>query len=185
MKLENYERTLDKTFDTFNTAYSFARKIGYIFMSLFFMVLGGGLLVWGISTYSDRVSSLESYQKTTGTVVEMREVPETENSGVTYAPVIKFSDEKGREFRHSSSHSSDPPAYKIGERVELFYDKGDPESAFINSFWGKWWGTIILFTCPAVLFPVGFWMLFSAFRRKNSPAANDHHGNGSSYVSIA
>jgi len=74
--LDKYERGFDKALNAANTIHSVGRKIGYIFMGLFFFLIGGGLLIWGIFNYTDRVKELDTYVKTTGTVVELREVPQ-------------------------------------------------------------------------------------------------------------
>lgn len=183
--LDKYERGFDKALNAANTVHNIGRKVAYIFMGLFFFLIGGALLVWGIFNYTDRVKELDTYVKTTGTVVELREVPPTDNSGVTYKPVYIFKDANGKEFRHESNHSSDPPAFKVGEKLEVFYDKNYPNKAFENSFLSKWGGSITLFSVPLVLFPVGLWMLISAFRR-NKPSRQKNHSakTGGSYVSI-
>jgi hypothetical protein len=183
-KWEKYDRGFDKAINAANTVYGAGRKIMYVFMGLFFFLLGGSLLVWGIFDYTGRVKELDSYEKTTGTVVELREVPETDNSSITYKPVYVFKDAGGKEYRHESNHSSDPPAYKVGEKIEVFYDKNDPGKAFENSFLSKWGGSIILFTVPVVLFPVGLWMLISPFRRRKVPAVQNHAPNESTYVNF-
>lgn len=187
MNTDKYEKTMDTAFNTVNTVYSAGRRIGYVFMGLFFLTVGGGLLVWGIFNYNDRLEELNTFEKTFGTVVDFREVPETDNSGITYAPIITFKDAEGREIRYESNHSSDPPAYDIGEKVGLFYNKKDPQDAFLDSFWGKWWGTITLAACVIVLTPLGLWMIFMGFRRNKKTAYSHDPGNssqGTSYVNF-
>lgn len=182
--LDKYEAGLDKAFNAADKVYSVGRKIAYIFMGLFFFFIGGALLIWGIFNYTDRVKELDTYVKTTGTVVSLREVPPTDNSGVTYAPTYVYKDASGREFKHESNHSSDPPEYKVGEKIEVFYDKDNPNEAFENSFLSKWGGSITLFIVPLVLFPVGLWMLISAFKR-NKPSKQQNYSSGQgSTVSI-
>jgi hypothetical protein len=185
--LDKYESGLDKTLNAADKVYSVGRKIGYIFMGLFFFLIGGALTVWGILNYNSRLAELETFEKTTGTVVRMREVPPTDNSGVTYAPVINFTDANGKKYEYESKNSSDPPAYTVGEKVQMRYDKKDPDDAFIDTFWGKWSGTIIIFSFPPVLLVLGIWMLISAFK-KNKPKQpvnqKNYAQNSSSYVSI-
>lgn len=182
--LDKYERGFDKALNAANTVHSIGRKVIYIFMGLFFFLIGGALLVWGIFNYTDRVKELNTYEKTTGTVVSLREVPATDNSGVTYTPTYVYKDAGGREFRHESNHSSDPPEYKVGEKLEVFYDKDNPNEAFENSFLAKWGGSITLFIVPLVLFPVGLWMLITAFRRSKPSKQQNYSSGQSSSVSI-
>ena len=162
----NIEKNTEFAFNAINTAYSTGRRIIYILMGLFFTVLGAALLIWVINNISDRIKALDNFEKTTGTVIEMREVPETEQAGVTYAPVVKFEDKNGKTYIHSSNVSSDPPKYKTGDKVEILFDKNNPDDAFINSFLAKWSGTIMLLILPLILLPAGLWMIFAATRRK-------------------
>jgi hypothetical protein len=188
--LDKYEAGFDKAFNAADKVYSAGRKIGYIFMGFFFLFIGAGMTVWGIFNYSDRLDEMNSFEKTIGTVVKMREVPPTDNSGETYAPVIEYTDAGGRKFVYESKNSSDPPAYVVGEKVNIRYDKSDPEDVFIDTFWGKWSGTLTIFVFPLVIFPLGMWMLFSAFSRKKSYSGHgsgqgsSQNRSGSSYVSI-
>lgn len=185
---DKYDKGIDKALNTVNKAASIGRKIGYIFMGLFFMFVGGGLLLWGIFNYQSRIDELNSFEQINGTVIKMREVESNDNSGVTYAPVIEYN-VNGKKYVHESGHSSDPPAYKVGEKVAIRYNAKDPDDVFIDTFWGKWWGTITLAICAIVFFPVGLWMLISAFRRpkesKYTSGQNYQGGpGGNSYVSI-
>ena len=115
----------------------------------------------------------------------MREVPSNENSGVTWAPVIKFTDRAGKEHTFESTVSSDPPAYKIGEKIEVLYPEGKPEDVFINSFTEKWLTPIMLFFAGIVMLPFSVWMMFKAFRRDKPSSTNQNAGGSSqTYVSI-
>lgn len=189
--LEKYEAGFDKTMNAAGKVYSLGRKIAYIFMGLFFFLIGGSLTVWGIFNYSDRIKEMDLFEKTEGTVIRMREVPPTDNSGVTFAPVIEYSDAKGGKFVYESKNSSDPPAYEVGEKVVMRYDKNDPGDAFIDTFWGRWSGTLTILLFPVVIFPLGIWMLISAFRKnksvkpqKNTGGSGSPYSSASSYVNI-
>lgn len=184
MKLENYEKTLDKTIDTVNTVYSLVRRIGYIILSIVFFIAGIALVGWGYMTVKNKLDGT-NFVKAEGTVIRMREVPSNENSGVTWAPVIKFTDRAGKEHTFESTVSSDPPAYKVGEKVEVLYPEGKPEDVFINSFMEKWFTPIMLFFAGIVMLPFSVWMMFKAFRR-DKPSSTDQNEGGSSqtYVSI-
>lgn len=185
MNLDNYEKTIDKTFNTVNTVYSAGRRIGYVLMGLFFLLAGIVLLAAGAYLYKTRIDEAATFSKTTGIVIELREVKENAEVGVTYKPILKYKDKNGKEYIYTSANSSDPPAYNIGEKVDMFYNEADPKEAFIDSFYEKWTGTIALFICGVVVFPIGIWLIFSAFRR-NKPSKNISSGSpgGSSYVSI-
>lgn len=186
MNTQNYENAIDKTFNTVNTVYSAGRRIGYVLMGLFFMLISIILFGWGIYSYKDKTENFATYKKTEGTVIRLREVPETENTGITYAPVIKYKDASGKEFTYESKHSSDPPDYEVGEKVPLIHDPADPEEVYVDSFREKWVLTIVLFICGIIVFPISIWMIFTGFRR-NKPSKNNINpgsSSGSSYVSM-
>lgn len=184
--LSKYENAIDKTFDTVNTVYSAGRRIGYVVMGLFFLLASIVLFAAGVYLYKTRINEAATFTKTTGIVTELREVKGNAEVGTTYKPILKYKDKSGKEYIYTSANSSDPPAYDIGEEVEMFYNESNPKEAFINSAWEKWTGTIALFICGVVVFPIGIWMIFSGFRR-NKPAKNTGSAKqkgSSSYVSI-
>jgi hypothetical protein len=78
-----------------------------------------------------------------GVVVGLKESGATHDSGVTYAPVIRY-EVGGRGYTFESNNSSDPPAYEVGERVELLYDRADPARARINSWFELWLMPVLL-----------------------------------------
>ena len=184
MNLENYEKAIDKTINTVNSAYSIGRRIGYVLMGLVFLLAGIGLTAWGYLNIKNKIEGT-NFVKTEGVVLRMREVPETQENGITYAPVIKFTDRAGNEHTFESTVSSDPPAYKVGEKVELLYPEGKPDDVFINSFMEKWLTPILLGIGGIVMFGFAIWLLVSGFRReKTSQETPVDPGNSASYISI-
>jgi hypothetical protein len=97
-----------------------------------------------------------------GVVVGLKESASTGTSGTTYAPVVRYEVE-GQTHTFTSSNSSNPPAYEIGERVVLLYDPADPTRARIDSWWELWLmplalgaGAIIVAVAVNVLLVVSF-----------------------------
>lgn len=69
-----------------------------------------------------------------GLVTELREMSNTTNQpgqirAFTYAPVIKYTTKEGQEFTYCSNNSSNPPAYAVGEKVQIYYDPSNPADA--------------------------------------------------------
>jgi hypothetical protein len=62
----------------------------------------------------------------------------------TYAPVVNFTAENGQIIEISSTSSSNPPAYEVGERVEVYYASYNPQSAEISGFFSLWGTSTIL-----------------------------------------
>ena len=185
MNTQKYEDAIDKTFNTVNTVYSAGRRIGYVLMGLVFLVAGIGLAVWGYVNVKNKIDG-SVYIKTEGTVVSMRLVPPTQDAGETWTPTIKFKDKNGKEFTFESNVSSDPPAYQIGEKVELLYPEGRPEDAFINSFMEKWFTPIMLGVGGIIMLLVSIWMIFTAFKREKPSRYNSNSSTdgSASYVSM-
>ena len=103
-----------------------------------------------------------------GTVVALKESPATEESGVTYAPVIKY-DADGQAYTFTSNNSSDPPAYKIGQKVDIIYDPAQPSRARVNSWGELWLMPLILGAAAAVIaVVVNAFALVSIMRRFES-----------------
>jgi hypothetical protein len=184
MNLEKYDNAIDKTFNTVNTVYSAGRRIGYFLMGVVFFIAGIAMVGWGYVNVKSKIDG-SVYVKTEATVISMREVPATQDAGITWAPVLKFKDKKGIEHTFESTVSSDPPAYETGEKVEVLYPEGKPEDVFINSFTEKWLTPILLGVAGLIMFIVNIWMVFTAFRRTKS-VSDSRSGNSdsSSYVSI-
>ncbi len=184
MDLEKYDKAIDKTINTVNSVYSIGRRIGYGLMSIVFLIAGIALIGWGYVTVKNKVDGT-SFVKTEGTVLRMREIPANQDAGITWAPVIKFTDRSGSEHTMESTVSSDPPAYKVGDKVELLYPEGKPEDAFINSFMEKWFTPIMLGVAGVIMFAISIWMIFSAFRRSKPPSSYSGTPQSSSYVSMS
>ena len=43
-----------------------------------------------------------------------------------------------------SSVGSNPPSYRVGDTVEIYYDPTYPYSTQINDFWSNWLGVVVL-----------------------------------------
>ncbi len=183
MDIEKYDKAIDKTINTVNSVYSIGRRIGYGLMSLVFLTAGIALIGWGYVTVKNKIDGT-SFVKTEGTVLRMREIPSNQDAGITWAPVIKFTDRAGTEHTFESTVSSDPPVYKTGDKVELLYPEGKPKDVFINSFMEKWMTPIMLGVAGIVMFFFSIWMIFSAFRRSKPSSSYSGNSSGSSYVSM-
>ena len=75
-------------------------------------------------------------------VVEM--VEKRGNDGPTFAPVYVFHDNSGQEQKIYSRTSSYPPAYRVGDKITVLYDRQAPQDAQIHGFFDMWgWMTIV------------------------------------------
>jgi hypothetical protein len=86
-----------------------------------------------------------------GAVTELIEVRDNEGSSM-FKPVVKFVGPGGEEISFTSSNSSRPPAYNVGEAVEVLFVPGD---ARIKSFGSLWLGPLILGGLGTVFTAIG------------------------------
>jgi len=151
--MDSYEKNFDKAVGKLEGAVD---KVGRgvnrlqvgcwtVFANLFF----AGFCLWGV--YAGYISwKLQNEgETTTGTVVRMEESDSSEGGCCVYSPVVEF-DVNGRTHSFESGNASDPPAYEVGEAVDVIYDPSDPDTAQINKWSERWLFPIIII--PAMLF---------------------------------
>lgn len=88
----------------------------------------------------------------TGSVVGLKESAATQDSGVTYTPIISY-EVDGRPYTFTSNVSSDPPAYRVGESVDVLYELHNPSRARVDS-WGELWMLPVILGASAVIVAV-------------------------------
>jgi len=88
---------------------------------------------------------------------------------VHYRPVVEFIDSQGRKQKMESAVSSNPPAYKRGEKVTILYDPDNPEFAVIDD-WHRYFADMILLSMGGIFSVVGLGIMFTSIRQqKNTP----------------
>lgn len=129
-----------------------------------FSIVGLGLLVSTYYIYKNTQDFLKSSQIARGTVVEL--VSSTSDNGSTlYRPTIEFLTDKGSTIQFTSDVSSNPPSYKKGEVVEVYYQKDMPQRAKVKGFFSLWGGHLIMGGMGFTLFMVGFSMVVTNARK--------------------
>lgn len=136
---------LDKTLDAVGTGVN-RMQIGCwtIFFNLFF----AGFCLWG--AYAGYISwKLQNEGiTTTGTVIRLEE-SSSEGGCCVYSPVVEFN-ANGQTYSFEGGNASDPPAYEVGELVDVIYTPSDPSTAQINKWTERWLFPIIII--PAMIF---------------------------------
>jgi hypothetical protein len=112
-------------------------------LTLFFNLLFAGFCLWGV--YAASVSwRLETEGQTTpGIVARMEESSDSEGGCCVYSPVIEFA-AGGQTYTFEGGNASNPPQYKVGQRVNVRYDPADPNTAQVDSFFERWLFPIII-----------------------------------------
>jgi hypothetical protein len=123
----------------------------------FMVLMAVGFFAGSVYTYFHARSFLQTAVKAEGTVVKLVEEPGS-GHGPSYFPVFKFTDSQGWEQQANSKVGSNPPSYKVGDKVNLLYDPNDPTSAVTDTFWGVWIWPVAL--CGAGVFDLVFAFLF-------------------------
>lgn len=92
-------------------------------------------LVIGLVLLNDSWERRDTWNRGQATVTELEKVESSANGGETWRPIFSLRAE-GKEYNIRSSSSSNPPAYRIGEQVEMLYPAENPAAAVTNTFAG-------------------------------------------------
>jgi hypothetical protein len=108
-------------------------------------------------------------QTTPGRVIRLEESSSTDGGCCVYSPVVEFQ-VKEQTYVFESDSASYPPAYEVGESVEVLYDPADPNKAQINKFGERWFFPMIII--PSMIFTAMLVnvVAFRAWRRGESIA---------------
>jgi hypothetical protein len=100
-----------------------------------FVLLPMSLIGVGIAGFfaARTLSLVEGGESAPGVIVELRR----SSKGGT-RPVVEFTPKGRAAIRVEGGVSSTPPAYEIGERVQVHYDPDDPERMVIDGFLEMW-----------------------------------------------
>lgn len=140
-------------------------------MKYVFAVSGAAMLAVAAYQVVDTRAFLAAAVRAEGVVVDLARSRSSDSgsssSSATYAPVIRFVARDGREVEFVSSHSSNPPRYRRGDRVGLLYAPDAPERARLEGFFSVWFGALIAGLLGTVFLLVGGgWLFFEARARR-------------------
>ena len=91
-----------------------------------------------------------------------------EDGDVSYSPVVRFKTPDNITVEFFSAMRSYPPAYYIGQQVEVFYDPASPSKAKIRDFWQLWFGSVFVGGLALLFFSIGFGMLLHSILRQST-----------------
>jgi hypothetical protein len=131
--------------------------INYLYMGLLF--LGVILLYYAYQQYTKTTKLMSHGVKTTATVTDLIQVY-SDDGDYTYKAVFEFVDRNEISYQLTSNVSSNPPMYKLGERVKVIYNAKDPEEVKVVSFWGLYAWSVVLscVACPLIIIGGGYLM---------------------------
>lgn len=106
-----------------------------------FFLLAIVLLYFAYRQYQNTTDLLLMGKKAKATVINL--IKSRSDDGYVYKPVFEYKTANGERKTYTSSIGSSPPAYRVGEQVQVVYDKMN-DVVKIVSFWGLYRWTIIL-----------------------------------------
>lgn len=123
-----------------------------------FALLGTLFVMLGLAFAAPTVVQLFTFARADGRVIDY-----IDNGRVTY-PISQFTTPDGRHWQFQEKWGSNPPEFKLEQRVDVRYDPANPRDAFINSSIGLWILPIIFCLVGGVFALIGYAGIFSVFR---------------------
>ena len=108
-----------------------------LLLGITFFVLGPCSLVGALVSAWRTHAFLARSVAVQGTVVQFKLVRGLHHANDGFAPIFTFAAD-GRSYTLVSDYATAPPAFKVGERVTVHYEKGHPEEARLESFSQLW-----------------------------------------------
>lgn len=107
-----------------------------IFIGLLFFLIGIGVVISGIFATLKARRQLAGSAKATGKIVDFGRIQG--KSGYLYCPQVVFQIPNGQTVKFQSEVGSQPPAYNIGQQVQVVYQITNPNKAEIDSAMALW-----------------------------------------------
>jgi hypothetical protein len=127
------------------------------FIKYAFLTIGLVLITAALYFYQKQRAFQERALTAQGTVIELLE--STSDNSIVYKPLVLFKTKEGKEVKFTTSFSTSPPSYSVGESVEVLYDSAEPNSASINGFTSLWLGPLICGVLGMIFFLIGFFII--------------------------
>lgn len=125
----------------------------WILFYAFLFLIGIGLFYAAFSEFQKTKSLVSQGVKTTANVVSF-ETSQGENNTL-YKPTFEYTDKFLNKRTFESSIASSPPAYEIGEKVQIIYNPKNYDTVKTISFWGLYRGSVILAMIAAPFLIIG------------------------------
>ena len=117
------------------------------------LLVGIILLLIAYLLYNKTKKLLETGVRTQAEVIEL--IRNYDSDGDTYTPVFSYIHHTGETKTYTSKISSSPPAYDVGEIVNIVYNPDDDQELKTITFWGLYRWSIILLIAAAALIIIG------------------------------
>jgi len=122
------------------------------------LAIGIGLILLTCFVISNTKEFLEHAMFTDGKVIEMK--AHYSDGSTLYKPIVEFVTEDESLITFESRVANKPPAYSVGEIIEVVYLEKLPEEARIHDVFSTWGATLILGIISLVFCTLGIlWLL--------------------------
>jgi len=134
--------------------------------------VGTMVMLMGIAAGSLATLSSESWAKLGVNVVDNGIVTKGTVVGISKkafyrAPIVRFKAKDGRTYNFLSQFDRNKDLFnlKIGQKIEIIYDKKNPRKAQENSFWGRYGPRVIPASFGVIIILIGLFV-FTRGRKK-------------------
>jgi hypothetical protein len=100
-----------------------------------------------------------------GTIESFAPVYNDDHEISGYAPVFSFQTIDGQAYTVTSTAGANPPGFVVGQRVKVLYERLDPASARIATFWQLWFLALNFGLAGVGATVIGFFFLRYARRQ--------------------
>lgn len=139
------------------------------FAGLIFVVVGLVMVGVCLYLYNDSRVFMETAVSTQGEVVafdrRFDSSARNRDRADSYYPVIAFVARNSTKVRFTANVGSNPPAYAVGEQVEVLYDAINPHNARLGGFFALWFGTIMMGFMGVLFSAIGLFTVVKGIRR--------------------
>ena len=139
----------------------FAFKISGTMVMLMGIVVGS-MAMYSSGTWSKLgVSVVEDAVETTGTVIDINK------KDIYRAPFVRFKAENGKTYTFLSQFDRNVDLFdlKVGQKIDIIYERGNPKRAQEKTFWARYGPRVIPASFGAVIFLIGLFT-FTRGRKK-------------------
>lgn len=139
----------------------------FVFKFVGTMVMLMGIVVGSMATFSSETWEGLGVNVVDNGIVTMGEVVDINKKDFYRAPIVKFKAEDGKEYTFLSQFDRNKDLFdlKVGQKIEIIYDKDNPKKAQENSFWGRYGPQVIPAGFGVIIFLIGLFT-FTRGRKK-------------------
>jgi len=130
--------------------------INYLYGIL--LIVAFALICFALFQYTETSKLLTEGFKTSATVIEF--IEESGDDGNTFKPVFEYFDRNNYKHIFKGEVSSNPPAYKLNEKVTIVYNPKEIDVQKVVSYWGLYRSVIIPLSIasPLLIISCGFFL---------------------------